>query len=188
MIKFYFNMSPNPIKVALYLEEAGIEYEAHPVDARAGHQHKADYRAINPNGKVPAIVDGDATVFDSNAILLYLGEKTGKFMPADKSGKTRGEFLSWLMFIASGVGPFSGQAVHFKHFSTEDVAYAKNRYSFEADRHYTIPGGSPRSPRIHDGQRIRRPRHGAVRLDADDPVHHGRGSVAKIPEPQAPPR
>ena len=138
MLKFYFNMSPNPIKVALYLEESGLPYEAHPVDARQGHQHKPDYRAINPNGKVPAIVDGDATVFDSNAILLYLGEKTGKFMPTDKSDKTRGEFLSWLMFIASGVGPFSGQAVHFRHFAPEKVPYATNRYAFEADRHYTI--------------------------------------------------
>src|SRR6516165_8828581 len=81
MLKFYFSGAPNPTKVALFLEEAGIPYEAIPVDTRKGEQHKPDYLAINPNAKVPAIVDGDVTVFDSNAILLYLGEKTGKFMP-----------------------------------------------------------------------------------------------------------
>ena len=83
MLKFYFNGSPNPTKVALFLEEAGLPYEAIPVDTRRGQQFAAEYLAINPNGKVPAIVDGDVTVFDSNAILLYLAEKTGKFLPAD---------------------------------------------------------------------------------------------------------
>jgi glutathione S-transferase len=81
MLKFYFSGAPNPTKVALFLEEAGIPYEAIPVDTRKGEQHKPDYLAINPNAKVPAIIDGEVTVFDSNAILLYLGEKTGKFMP-----------------------------------------------------------------------------------------------------------
>ena len=82
-------------------------------------------------------MDGDATVFDSNAILLYLAEKTGKFLPSG-SPAVRGEFLSWLMFAATGVGPFSGQAVHFRHFATEKVPYADNRYQFEARRHYGI--------------------------------------------------
>ena len=82
MIKFYYSGAPNPMKVALMLEETGLPYEAMPVDTRKGDQHKPEFLAINPNAKVPAIVDGDATVFDSNAILLYLGEKTGKFMPA----------------------------------------------------------------------------------------------------------
>src|SRR5882672_6589149 len=109
MLKFYFSGSPNPTKVALFLEEAGLPYEAIPVDTRKGDQFKAAYEAVNPNGKVPAIVDGDATVFDSNAILLYLAEKTGKFLPKPAA---RAELLSWLMFVASGVGPFSGQAVH----------------------------------------------------------------------------
>ncbi|MDP1908857.1 MAG: glutathione S-transferase N-terminal domain-containing protein, partial [Hyphomicrobium sp.] len=101
MIKFYYSGAPNPMKVALFLEESGLAYEPIPVDTRKGDQHKPEYLAINPNAKVPAIVDGDATVFDSNAILLYLGEKTGKFMPG-KGDKARGELLSWLMFIASG--------------------------------------------------------------------------------------
>ena len=136
MLKFYFNGSPNPTKVALFLEEAGLKYEAIPIDTRTGDQFKPGYQAINPNGKVPAIVDGDVTVFDSNAILLYLAEKTGKFIPANPAA--RGELLSWLMFVATGVGPFSGQAVHFKHHATEKVGYAHTRYQFEANRHYGI--------------------------------------------------
>ena len=137
MLKFFFNGSPNPTKVALFLEEAGIAYEPHAVDTRKGEQFSTAYLAINPNGKVPAIVDGDVTVFDSNAILLYLAEKTGKFLPAG-SPAARGELLSWLMFVATGVGPFSGQAVHFRHHATEKVPYAHNRYQYEARRHYGV--------------------------------------------------
>ena len=137
MIKFYFNLSPNPMKVALLLEELGQPYEPHPVDTRRGQQFDPAYLALNPNGKVPAIVDGDVTVFDSNAILLYLAEKTGEFLPAP-SPKARGELLSWLMFVATGIGPYSGQAVHFKHFAPEPVPYALDRYMFEAKRHYGI--------------------------------------------------
>src|ERR1700712_1398629 len=103
MLKFYYSTAPNPMKVALFLEEAGLEYEGVPVDTRKGDQHKADYLAINPNAKVPSIVDGDATVFDSNAILLYLAEKTGQFLLASTLA-ARGELLSWLMFVASGIG------------------------------------------------------------------------------------
>ena len=135
MLKFYFNGSPNPTKVALFLEEAGLAYEPIAIDTRKGDQFKPEFAAINTNAKVPVIVDGDATVFDSNAILLYLAEKTGKFLPKPAQ---RGELLSWLMFAATGIGPFSGQAVHFRHFSPEKVAYAHNRYQFEADRHYGI--------------------------------------------------
>jgi GST-like protein len=137
MLKFYFNGSPNPTKVALFLEEAGLPYEAIPIDTRKGDQFDAKFLAVNPNGKVPAIVDGDVAVFDSNAILLYLAEKTGRFLPANTPA-ARGEFLSWLMFTATGVGPFSGQAVHFKHFAPEKVAYAHARYQYEAERHYGI--------------------------------------------------
>jgi len=136
-MKFYFNGSPNPTKVALFLEEAELEYEPIPVDTRTGDQFKPDFLAVNPNGKVPAIVDGDITVFDSNAILLYLSEKTGKFLPS-ADPKARAELFSWLMFVATGVGPFSGQAVHFKHFAPEKVEYAHKRYQFETERHYTI--------------------------------------------------
>src|SRR6516164_4445738 len=137
MLKFYYSGAPNPTKVTLFLEEAGLPYEPIPVDGRKGDQHKPEYLAVNPNAKVPAIVDGDVTVFDSNAILLYLAEKTGKFLPA-KSDKARGELLSWLMFVASGVGPYSGQSVHFRAYAPEKLPYAINRYAFEAQRHFKI--------------------------------------------------
>ena len=137
MIKFYFNGSPNPTKVALFLEEAGLAYEPHPVDTRMGDQFKPDFVKINPNAKVPVIIDGETIVFDSNAILLYLAEKTGKFLPA-RNDKNRAELLSWLMFVATGIGPYSGQAVHFKHFAPENVPYAHNRYQYEVMRHYDI--------------------------------------------------
>ena len=136
-MKFYFNGSPNPTKVALFLEEAGVAYEPVPVDVRKGDQFDPAFLKVNPNAKVPALVDGDTTVFDSNAMLLYLGEKTGKFMPP---AAARGDMLSWLMFVATGVGPFSGQAVHFKHFAPkdQDQTYANERYQYEAMRHYKI--------------------------------------------------
>ncbi|MBV7481767.1 glutathione S-transferase family protein [Bordetella sp. BOR01] len=141
MIRFYFHPTPNPAKVALFLEETGLAYEVVPVDTSKGEQHAEAFRAINPNGKVPAIVDtqgpggGEARVFDSNAILLYLGEKTGQFMglPAD-----RPELLSWLFFLGTGLGPFSGQAVHFQFAAPEGNDYAANRYRREAERHYRV--------------------------------------------------
>jgi len=137
MIKFYYSGAPNPMKVALMLEETGLPYEPVPVDTRKGDQHKPDYLAINPNAKVPSIADGDVKVFDSSAILMYLAEKTGKFLPP-KSDKSRAELLSWMFFISSGVGPFSGQSVHFRNYAPEKIEYALNRYMYEAQRHYGI--------------------------------------------------
>jgi len=137
MIKFYYNSGPNPMKVALLLEEVGMKYQAIPVDGRLGDQHKPEYLAINPNAKAPSLIDGDVTLFDSNAILLYLAEKTGKFIP-EGSGPERGEMLSWLMFVATGIGPYSGQSVHFQHHAPEKLEYAINRYRYEAKRHYQI--------------------------------------------------
>ncbi len=123
------------MKVALFLEESGLPYEVVPVDIFKGEQHTTEYRAINPNEKVPAIVDGSNIIFDSNAILLYLGEKTGQFMG---NLNDRGQLYSWLMFVATGVGPFSGQAVHFQHLAPEQLPYAVNRYRREVERHYVI--------------------------------------------------
>ena len=136
MIRFYYNLSPNPMKVALCLEEMGLSYEPVPVDPRKGEQFDPAYMALNPNAKVPTIVDGDVTVFDSNAILLYLAGKTDQFLPEGE--RVRGEMLSWLMFVATGIGPFSGQGVHFRHFAPDGGAYAKERYAFEARRHWGI--------------------------------------------------
>lgn len=137
MLKFYYNAAPNPMKVSLFLEESGLDYDPVPIDGRAGDQHKPEFLAVNPNAKVPAIVDDGITVFDSNAILLYLAQKTGKFLPEDTS-EAQAELLSWLMFVATGVGPYSGQSVHFKNYAPEKQSYAINRYDFEAERHYGI--------------------------------------------------
>ena len=137
MIKFYYHPSPNPAKVALFLEECGLPYEVVPVDTRKGEQHSPSFLEINPNAKTPALVDGDAMVFDSTAILLYLAEKSGKFLPQDTPA-ARAQMHSWLMFVATGIGPYSGQAVHFKHFAPEPKTYAVNRYDFEAWRHWSI--------------------------------------------------
>ena len=141
MIRLFYHPTPNPAKVALMLEETGLPYEVVPVDTLQGDQHAAAFRAVNPNGKVPAILDTngpggkECRVFDSSAILLYLAEKAQSFLgaPAD-----RGELLSWLFFIASGLGPFSGQAVHFQRAAPEKLPYAINRYRREAARHYQV--------------------------------------------------
>src|SRR5277367_1590391 len=137
MIKFYYHPSPNPAKIALFLEEAGLEYEVVPVDTRKGEQFSPAFLAINPNAKTPALTDGEAKIFDSTAILLYLAQKTGKFLSEDTDA-ARAQLLSWLMFVASGIGPYSGQAVHFKHFAPEPKEYAVNRYMYEANRHWGI--------------------------------------------------
>jgi GST-like protein len=137
MIQFYFMPAPNPMKVALMLEETELPYEAIAVDGRKGQQFAPEYLAINPNAKAPTIVDADVTVFDSNAILLYLAEKTGKFLSAS-TPRARGEMLSWLMFVATGIGPYSGQAVHFNHFAPDPKEYPLKRYNFEARRHWGI--------------------------------------------------
>src|SRR5258706_10820323 len=118
MLKFYFNGAPNPNKVALFLEESGLPYELVPVDTRKGDQFKPEFLAVNPNGKVPAIDDNGVFVFDSNAILLYLAEKTGKFLPPN-TPKNPAQLLSWLMFVPTRLGPYSGQAGAFKHLSPE---------------------------------------------------------------------
>lgn len=136
MIRFYFHFTPNPMKVALLLEELGVEYETIALDTFKGDQHRDEYLAINPNGKAPAIEVDGKRVFDSNAILLYLAERHGQFMgtPDDY-----GELLSWLFWIASGLGPFSGQSVHYRTVgAAEGGDYTKRRYAFEAHRHYGV--------------------------------------------------
>lgn len=141
MLHFYYGPGPNPIKIALFLAETGMPFETIPVDTYRGAQHDAAFRSINPNGKVPALVDTagpygtPAILFDSTAILLYLSEKTGQF---SGDAQDRPQLLSWLMFIATGLGPFSGQAVHFQHTAPECLEYAVNRYRREAERHYQV--------------------------------------------------
>ncbi|MFJ3484508.1 glutathione S-transferase family protein [Pseudomonas sp. NPDC090202] len=135
-MKFFFHPSPNPMKVALLLEELQVPYELIGVDTFKGEQHQPAFLKINPNAKVPALQDGDATVFDSHAILLYLAQKQERFLAKSAAGNA--ELLSWLMFIATGLSPFSGQAVHFLHHAPEALPYARNRYLKEVERHYKV--------------------------------------------------
>ncbi|MFQ6550443.1 glutathione S-transferase family protein [Aestuariibius sp. 2305UL40-4] len=136
MIQLHFHPSPNPMKVLLMLEETGLDYEITPVDTFKGEQHHTGFTAISPNAKVPVIEDDGTLIFDSNAILLHLADKTGQFIPPP--GTERAALLSWLFFVATGLSPFSGQAVHFLHMCPEDIPYAKNRYLKEVERHYTV--------------------------------------------------
>jgi GST-like protein len=136
MPKLYFHSTPNSMKVALYLEELETPYEIIPIDIFKGEQHGAEFLKINPNGKVPAFVDDGIVVFDSHAILLYLAEKYRRFVPAEAA--ERAAMLSWLEFVATGLSPFSGQAVHFMHYAPEKLPYAVNRYGKEVERHYRV--------------------------------------------------
>ena len=138
MLTYHFGVGPNPLKVSLLLEELGLAYQAARVRTLEGEQHSPAFTALNPNQKIPVIVDADGTtVFDSNAILLYLADRHGRFAPPPESPK-RGALLSWLMFVATGLGPFSGQSVHFKHGAPEEVPYARRRYDYEARRHFNV--------------------------------------------------
>jgi GSH-dependent disulfide-bond oxidoreductase len=136
MLKLYFHPSPNPMKVALLLEELQLPYELNVVDILKGEQHAPGYAEINPNSKVPALSDDGITLFDSHAILLHLAGKHGQFIPSDAA--ERAAALSWLQFVATGLSPFSGQAAHFRHYAPEPVPYALNRYVKEVERHYQV--------------------------------------------------
>lgn len=136
MLKLYYHPTPNSTKVAVLLEELGLPFEVETVDIMKGEQHAPEFLKVNPNGKVPAIINEGVTIFDSHAILLYLAEKHGRFLPQDRAG--RGATLSWLELVATGLSPISGQAVHFLHYAPEAVPYAKNRYVKELERHYGV--------------------------------------------------
>jgi GST-like protein len=142
MIDLYTWSSPNGFMVQIVLEETGLEYELHPVNLSKGEQKTPEFLAINPNGKIPAITDRDgpsgneATIFESGAILLYLGEKSGKFLPRDPSGRWR--VISWLMFQMAGIGPSLAQAVYFVNRAPEPVPHAVERFVTEAKRFYGV--------------------------------------------------
>jgi GST-like protein len=136
MLTFYFHPTPNGTKVALMLAELDLPFELRTVDIFKGEQHKPAFLAINPNGKVPVIVDDGVPVFDSHAILLYLAEKHGKLMPTNPV--RRAAALSWLQLVGTGLSPFSGQAVHFLHYTKEPHPYARDRYVKEVERHYRV--------------------------------------------------
>ena len=142
MIDLYTWSSPNGSKVQIMLEETGLDFELHPVNLGEGEQNKSDYLAINPNGKIPAIVDRDGpggdevTVFESGAILLYLAEKSGKYLPEDPAGRWR--VTSWLMFQMAGIGPSLAQAGYFLNRAPEPVPHAVERSINEAERLYGV--------------------------------------------------
>jgi len=148
MIDLYTWPTPNGHKVHIMLEETGLEYKVIPININEGDQFAADYLKISPNNKMPAMVDFDGpggdedggpySLFESGAILMYLAEKTGKFMPQE----TRGRFLviQWLMFQMGGIGPMFGQAHHFRQYAPDgmDLTYAVDRYTNEAGRLYGV--------------------------------------------------
>ncbi len=142
MITLYTWSTPNGRKVSIMLEECGLRYRVKPVDITQGEQLKPEFVAINPNAKIPAIVDNEGpdgwpiTLFESGAILLYLAAKTGKFLPAHDRGKY--EAMQWLMFQMGGVGPMFGQTHHFLRFAPEPLPYAIKRYSTETARLYAV--------------------------------------------------
>lgn len=142
MIDLYSWSSPNAHKVHIMLEESGLEYCLHPVDLGRGEQRRPEYLAINPNGKIPAIIDREGpdgralALFESGAILLYLAEKSGRFLPRDPRGKWSA--LQWLMFQMAGVGPMFGQAAYFLHRAPDPVPAVVERFNTEAERLYGV--------------------------------------------------
>jgi len=142
MSDLYTWSTPNGRKVSIMLEETGLSYRVHKIDISKGDQFKPEFVAINPNSKIPAIVDSDGpggkplTLFESGAILIYLAEKTGKFLPKDPAA--RYIVLQWLMFQMGGVGPIFGQVHHFLRAAPEPVPYAIERYGKETRRLYGV--------------------------------------------------
>lgn len=143
MIDLYYWTTPNGHKVSLFLEEAGPPYKVHPINIGQGDQFKPDFLKIAPNNRIPAIVDQNPTdggapisLFESGAILLYLAEKTGQFIPKDLRG--RQEALQWLFWQMGGLGPMAGQNHHFSQFAPEKIPYAIKRYVEETARLYGV--------------------------------------------------
>lgn len=142
MIDLYTWTTPNGRKVSIMLEEVGLPYAVHPINLSKGEQFKPEFLAINPNNKIPAIVDRDGpdnkpfTLFESGAILMYLAEKTGKLMPKDVG--PRYEVMQWLMFQMGGVGPMIGQAHQFLRHSPENETYGRERFKKEVARLYGV--------------------------------------------------
>ncbi|MGU7771306.1 glutathione binding-like protein [Burkholderia sp. MR1-5-21] len=142
MIDVYSWATPNGHKVHILLEETGLDYRVHPIDIGKGDQFTPEFLKISPNNKIPAIVDPDGpggkpiALFESGAILIYLAEKTGRFLPTDPAA--RYETLQWLMFQMGGIGPMLGQAHHFRLYAPEKIDYAVNRYTNEAKRLYNV--------------------------------------------------
>jgi GSH-dependent disulfide-bond oxidoreductase len=139
-LELWFWPTPNGRKVTILLEELGLEYAVHPVSIRAGDQHAPDFLALNPNGKIPVLRDNRAgiTLWESGAILLYLAEREGRFLP---DGPGRWAAIQWLMWQMGGLGPMHGQANHFTAYVATTHDYARERYQAEARRLYGVADG-----------------------------------------------
>jgi GST-like protein len=135
MLQLYTWTTPNGIKPLIMLEELGEPYETHWIDISKGAQHEPAYLAINPNGKIPALVDDGHAIFESGAILVHLAEKFGRFLPG--SAPERAQAFQWLFFQVGGVGPMFGQLSHFMH-AREQLPYALERYRAETQRIYGV--------------------------------------------------
>lgn len=138
MIDLYTWVTPNGYKASIVLEELGVPYEVHPIDIMKDDQFAPDYLKVSPNGKIPAIVDRDKgmALMESGAILIYLADKYGRFLPHE--GEPRYRVLEWLMWQMGGIGPMLGQAHHFLQFNKGKSAYAEARYAKEAQRLYGV--------------------------------------------------
>jgi len=137
MIDLYTWTTPNGRKVSILLEELGLDYEVHPVDITAGAQHDPEFLKISPNNRIPAIVDREAglSLMESGAIMLYLAERTGRFLP---TGQARWRTVEWLMWQMGGLGPMLGQTHHFVKYNKGKAPYAEERYAGEARRLYGV--------------------------------------------------
>jgi GST-like protein len=136
MIDLYTAPTPNGFKVSIALEELELPYRVHVVDIRSGAQFAPDFLAISPNNKIPAIVDGELSIFESGAILVYLAEKAGRLLPA--SGPGRFKVLEWLFFQVGSIGPMLGQIHHFRNYAPEKIPYAIDRYVNEGKRLFQV--------------------------------------------------
>ncbi|MBT6893074.1 MAG: glutathione S-transferase [Gammaproteobacteria bacterium] len=136
MLELYTASTPNGWKVSVTLEELGLEYQLHKISLQDQQQKEADYVAINPNGRIPTLVDDGFAVFESGAIMIYLAEKTGRLMPTDVKG--RSEVIQWLMFQMSGIGPMMGQANVFFRTMEEKIPAAISRYQNESRRLFEV--------------------------------------------------
>ena len=198
MIDLYYWPTPNGHKITLFLEETGLPYRIHPVNIGKGEQFNPDFLKIAPNNRIPAIVDQDPagggtpiSLFESGAILLYLAEKTGKFIPAEIRG--RAEVLQWLFWQMGGLGPMAGQNGHFTIYAPEKIPYAIERYTRETRAALRRDGPAPRRPRLSRWRLFDR-RHGLLSLGRaarDAQAEHPRlsriSSAGSTPSPRARP-
>ena len=143
MIDLYYWTTPNGHKVTIFLEETGLPYKIIPINIGKGEQFKAEFLAVSPNNRIPALVDHEPpgggkpiSVFESGAMLVYLAEKTGKFLP--KEPRARADVMQWLFWQMGGLGPMSGQNNHFSNYAVDKIPYAMDRYRNEVNRLYGV--------------------------------------------------